>query len=139
MGGPNPLINLHGRETFNQTDAENFTITSTPNQWPFMPGRTVDGIGGKILSGQFAQGSLEWTKISTSISLGDHIPIGIFNTWGTPEELYVMGETIFVAMNRAFDCWVVEGATGHVAYYEKQTGILINGTFYTMMGGLERY
>jgi PKD repeat protein len=139
MGGPNPTLWMHGYETFNQTDAENFTVTSWPNNWPFTPGRDIDGVGGKILMGNYAQQSKEWVKIATNITIGSFIKVGVFNSFGTAEDFVVTGETVFVAMGRSFACWVLEAGSGHVAFYDKYSGILINASFYTMMGGLERY
>ncbi|MBN2152159.1 MAG: PKD domain-containing protein, partial [Candidatus Lokiarchaeota archaeon] len=134
MGGPDNILYMHGVETFNQTSATSFDVTSWPGS-PFWASRVIDARNGSITSGSYATGSVEWVKIPNDIKMGSSIPVGVFNTWGTPENFFVTGEATMVAMGRSFSCWVLETGSGRKAYYDKYSGILINITVGDLFGG----
>ena len=69
-------------------------------------------------------GDHDHSWIWTDISLDDQILI--FNFFSSVDHLFnVTGE----AMHGTMDCWILEDDYGSKVWYEKERGILINGTF----------
>ncbi|NVM03260.1 MAG: hypothetical protein HWN67_13045 [Candidatus Helarchaeota archaeon] len=72
---------------------------------------------------------------------GTHDPFFIFNTTTINDQVNisvlfvgdvnftVIGEKYIKISGTSFDCWELIDGQGSTAYYEKKTGILINGTF----------
>nr|MDO8119106.1 hypothetical protein [Candidatus Sigynarchaeota archaeon] len=55
------------------------------------------------------------------------VPISVLNSG---DQLFtITGTTFLHAMGRPFECWVLESPEGSIAYYEKYSGVLVNGTF----------
>ena len=79
-----------------------------------------------------------WIFKNTTLSTKD-IPIAIFEA-GTPESDHlfnVTGDNIINLDGDYYNVWVLEDDEGSIANYEKDTGILINGTF--IFGGSQTW
>ncbi|MHA1684009.1 MAG: PKD domain-containing protein, partial [Promethearchaeota archaeon] len=138
MAGFQSATTYQGQELFNQTGANSFHVISTPFLMMGSMERDVNGTTGEISNGNYPIGSIEWVKIPTNISIGSTLQIGVYNTWEL-ETFMVTGEGFISAMGRSFDCWILEAAAGHYTYYDKYSGMLVNGTYHTPMGGLDEF
>ncbi|MFX1572565.1 MAG: Ser-Thr-rich GPI-anchored membrane family protein [Promethearchaeota archaeon] len=96
--------------------------------------RIMTGVSGKALLGS---GTHDPGWIFTDISLGDNVPIGLL--WGYEHIFNVSGELIYdLPGYGAVEVWVLEDLTipGETVWYEKSTGILLNGTFINDQGAI---
>src|SRR5271157_376479 len=75
----------------------------------------------------FVNGSHEPMLIFTNIGLGSVVPVAVL--YDGDQQFTVTGAAVLHAMNRPFDCWELQSPEGSIAYYEKYSGLLINGTF----------
>nr|MDO8111872.1 hypothetical protein [Candidatus Sigynarchaeota archaeon] len=116
-----------GSETFTQRSPLVFDVISEPGN-SFYGDRTVDANSRFINdSMDFWYGSHEWTRIFIDIGLGSIVPITTIQ--GGDQQFTVTGATYVVAMNRSFECWRLQSSQGSIAFYDKFSGLLINGTF----------
>nr|MDO8119234.1 hypothetical protein [Candidatus Sigynarchaeota archaeon] len=68
------------------------------------------------------------------IGIGHVIPISVFQS---PDQLFtVMGESVVFALGRTFNCWKMESPEGSIAFYDKFSGLLVNGTFFVNPWGM---
>ncbi len=137
MGGGSGWFAQSGRELFNQTGPDEFFVDSYP-EYMYMGDRTINGTTGLVSPGFFPPYSIEWVMIDTDMTVGANISLAVFNTMSL-KNFMVTGETIFTAMGIAFNCLVLESGAGDIAYYDKYSGLLINGTFYPGGMGLDAY
>lgn len=81
----------------------------------------------------WGNGKYDWVWIFRNTTFNTkNIPIATFEG-GTPEEEHlfnVTGESFINLYDSLYDVWVLEDDRGSIAYYEKNTGILIKGFFY---------
>ncbi|NVM28239.1 MAG: hypothetical protein HWN65_05315 [Candidatus Helarchaeota archaeon] len=86
-----------------------------------------------VVGGLFASGSHSPAWILNTVSLGDSVQIASIME---PDHIHnVSGElTYYHPKFGSLDVWVLEDLTapGGIAWYEKSSGILLNGTFYFM-------
>ncbi|MEX2684733.1 MAG: NosD domain-containing protein [Candidatus Sigynarchaeota archaeon] len=76
----------------------------------------------------FYNGTHEPMRIFTNVQVGSTVLISVIN-YGD-QQFTITGTAFLHAMNRPFECWVLESPEGSIAYYEKYSGVLVNGTFY---------
>ncbi|MBD3186555.1 PKD domain-containing protein, partial [Candidatus Bathyarchaeota archaeon] len=131
-------LHYWGKEYFNQTNATHYQVLSTPMNWMGPMNRDVDGLTREVTNGFYPMNTIEWVKISTDISMGSSLPIAVISAFDA-ENFIVTGETLFTTNSGSFDCWILEAPSGHVAYYDKYSGMLVNGTYFTFMGGMEEF
>ncbi len=124
----NPFV---GTETFSDEGNGLFDITSTDPTLTFGL-RTINGTYGFIEDDHgnyFIAGSHEWTRIFfTSLRPGRHVLIGV--PLMGDQDFTVSSTATIPAMGQFFDCWVLVSPEGSIAYYDKSTGLLVNGTFW---------
>lgn len=72
-----------------------------------------------------------WIFKNTTINT-KNIPIATFQAGGPETEhlFNVTGESVVNLNSNSYNVWVLEDSAGSIASYEKNTGILISGTFY---------
>nr|MDO8113903.1 NosD domain-containing protein [Candidatus Sigynarchaeota archaeon] len=125
-----PLITQNRTDRFVSAGGGEFFVNSTWNN------RTIDGATRAIVhnnGSNYLVDSHEPVRIFTNVQVGSVVPIVVLN-YGD-QQFTVTGTEIRHAMNRPFECWVLESPEGSIAYYEKFSGILVNGTFqYFVMG-----
>ncbi len=81
--------------------------------------------------GWFSSGDHSPAWINNTVALGDLVPIGV--VLENDHIFNVSGETsIYLPNYGSIDIWILEDLTtpGGLLWYEKQSGILLNGTFY---------
>jgi hypothetical protein len=96
--------------------------------------RIISNVGGDNF---FLEGHHTPAWIFTGLSLGDTVPIAVFE--GEEHIFNIINELIYDLPDFGLiDVWVLEDLTtpGGIAWYEKSTGILLNGTFYYSGGSL---
>ena len=96
----------------------------------------------RIISGSFGfvDGSHDPVWIFTNASLGDTIPISVD---GVGDHSFLVSDDLVYDLPSygPIDVWELEDLTfpGGVAWYEKSTGLLINGTFFYLDLGTHNY
>jgi len=123
-----------GTETFTNAGNGLFNVYCNPDT--YMRGnRIINGSSREIVEdfvngsmSFFREGSHDWVRIPSIISIGMMIPISVHMV--NDEIFTVTSETTFFAMGRLFKCWLLQSPEGSVAYYDKKTGLLVNGTFW---------
>ncbi|MHA1379552.1 MAG: Ig-like domain repeat protein [Candidatus Helarchaeota archaeon] len=90
--------------------------------------RTVDNRSRLITSttGFWPLNSHDWLWIFNNVSLGDKVMI---STYSGDKEFNVSGETTRNALGLTFNVWILDNPDGEIAYYDKLSGMLIEGTF----------
>ncbi|MFX0102266.1 MAG: hypothetical protein ACFFCS_22055, partial [Candidatus Hodarchaeota archaeon] len=72
----------------------------------------------------------EWLWIFTNVSLNDSMFIAVFMEGD--HNFTVVDSEVIDLHGSLYDCWVLTDSAGSIANYEKESGLLINGTFYFM-------
>ncbi|MFX1497936.1 MAG: DUF2341 domain-containing protein [Promethearchaeota archaeon] len=121
-------------ETFNATWDFNLDTYIYKYQWDVdFTTRLISNGGGSII--MYPDGSHDPAWIYTDVSIGDIVPIGV---WFDGDHLYNVTDDLVYDLPGfgPLDIWVLEDLTypGGLAWYDKKTGILLNGTFYYSSG-----
>ncbi|MFX1400244.1 MAG: hypothetical protein ACFE8V_03240 [Promethearchaeota archaeon] len=133
----NPLMFYTGVENYTYLGGTTFrcneTVTFQYNP-PNTDSRDVNNITRHFPASFFwGDDKHDWVWIFRNTTINTrNIPIATFEA-GSPEEEHlfnVTGERIVNLNGNNFNVWIVEDKAGSIANYEKNTGILINGTFY---------
>jgi hypothetical protein len=85
----------------------------------------------RIYNGSAVWGSWnhEWLFIQTDVELGHTVPI-VVDGFGDRDFDVTAEKTInALYLGRSFDCWELTDEYDSKAYYDKYTGLLVNGTF----------
>ncbi|MFX0138968.1 MAG: hypothetical protein ACFFDN_35330, partial [Candidatus Hodarchaeota archaeon] len=125
----------NGQENYTQQDGVTFHVDEiidyggpVSNQRDInMETRLIsNSVGGS--GNRFQTGTHEPFFIFNTSKLNDEIPISVN---GGSDVIYtVIGEEYLQKLGTSIDCWKLIDSKGRAAYYDKKTGILINGTFY---------
>ncbi|NVM29627.1 MAG: immune inhibitor A [Candidatus Helarchaeota archaeon] len=80
-------------------------------------------------SGYWGSGYHEWLFIPVTVELGEMVPIAV--GWMGDSDFDVSAEQTIAApyLGRNFDCWKLTDEYSSEVYYDKYTGLLIQGTF----------
>jgi parallel beta-helix repeat protein len=120
-----PMDNISSVDTFGGGPVI-FTVASS------FVGRSINGYTRALTacSNQaFKVGAHEPMRIFTDVEIGRKVPIAVVFEANGDQEFTVTGEAEVIAMNRLFRCWILESAMGSIAYYDQNSGMLVNGTF----------
>ena len=94
--------------------------------------RTVNGTTRVITddagTSNYVIGSHDWLVIFNNITISDVVPITIFGPTGD-QAFTVQGLNEIVAGSRLYTCWRMTSPQGSLAFYDRYSGILVNGTF----------
>ncbi|NHI90914.1 MAG: hypothetical protein EAX96_00340 [Candidatus Lokiarchaeota archaeon] len=118
-----------GYENYTHTSGNNFTCHSY-NSRGGHDYKSVTNTSRFFISDSidlWGNNSYDWVWIYTNISLTDEIPIAIHE-----ESFRYFTVTNEISKSRAgktFDCWKLDDGLGSTAYYDKETGVFIEGSF----------
>ncbi len=111
-------------------DSVTFLNTTLFNITSSMGGRIVNG-NTRVITQNYSTawvvGSHEWIIIFNNVSISSTVPIAVPLTG---DQIFtVNSETELIVLNRSFICWVLQSPQGSIAYYDKYSGMIVQGSF----------
>ena len=125
----------YGNLTITHEYADIFTTTEWDDYHDSTENRTVNGTSRRFgMSGHWDPNNHDWLFINVSVEIGAKVPI-VVDHWHDYDYTVVASVIKYQSyLGRSFECWRLTGPWSSEAYYDKYTGILVNGSFRHSVG-----